>query len=301
MIFFKRLIKNWALILKDFFSTLGFLWLLIELISYFFPDFSSLILRSIGMFGFIIIIGILFGILKNIPKSIITKKIRDKDSCITIKVGDIFKKKGSIVVPINDYFDISLDGNVKKAKSVLCKLISDYYFGKDDHLKNDIRKKINLENAPYPSGTVIEIEQGSKKFFLLVNSKKKRNNRVFSDIDDFMNSLNGLWDHLATETDRDECVNIPLINTQHGRNPDITRDIVIKQIIDTFIEAMKHKMICENIVIYIHPSDLKKGGLNFEQLCEYLDFKCANYKDVKFDSKKEGAEIEASSISQIKS
>ena len=301
MIFIKRLMHNWKLLLFDFFSSYGFLWLLIESVSYFLPNNLSDNLKNLNLLGYLLLISFIFSFVKNAPKSSFTRKIRDKDSSISIKLGDIFKNNGAIVVPINDNLDVCLNGNVKKAKSILCKLINDYYSGKDAHLKNDISEKIDFDNVPYAPGTVVEIEQEKKKFFLLVNSKKNSNNRVSSGIDDFMNSLNGLWKYLASETDRDEFVNIPLINTQHGRNSDITREIVIKQIIDTFIDAMKYNMICENVVICIHPNDLKKGNLDFEALCKYLDFKCKNYKDVKFDSKPEGAEIEVSSVSEIKS
>ncbi len=301
MIFLKRFTKNWKPLVVDFFSVYGFLWLLIESVSYFLPNSLSNNFKSINLLGYLLLASFVFSFIKNIPKLSFTRKIRDKDSSITIKLGDIFKSDGSIVVPVNDNFDISLGGNVKKAKSVLSKFINDYYSGKDDHLKNDISKKIDFNNVPYLSGTVVEIEQGEKKFFLLVNSKKNDNDRVFSSIDDFIGALNGLWEYLAKETDRDEHVNIPLINTQHGKNSDITREVVVKQIIDTFIEAMKHNMICENIVIYIQINDLKKGNLDFDYLCRYLDFKCNNYKDIKFDSKPEGKEIEASSISEIKS
>lgn len=301
MIFIKRLLKNWKFVCIDFFSSYGFLWLLVESVSYFLPNNFSKYIRGIDILGYLLFISFVFSIIKNIPKLSFAKKIRDKDSSITIKIGDIFKSKGAIVVPMNNNFDVCLNGNVKKVKSILCRFINDYYLGEEEHLKNDIGERIDISKVPYPAGTVTEIEQNKRKFFLLVNSKKNNNDRVYSDIDDFMNSLNGLWKYLANETGRDEYVNIPLINTQHGRNSDITREVVIKQIIDTFIDAMKYNMVCENIVIYIHANDLKKGDLNFDQLCKYLDFKCSNYKDIKFNPKNEGNEVEASLISDIKS
>ena len=60
-----------------------------------------------------------------------------------------------------------------------------------------------------------------------------------------MISINKLWDFLSKDTTKGESITIPLINTQHGRNAELTREVVIKQIIDTFIDSSKYNSICE--------------------------------------------------------
>ena len=302
----KRWIYNWKDIIWDFFSCLGLLWLLTEVVSFFFTALNDKLALPVFFYIFIAI-SFLFAIFKNYPKSSYCVKIRDRDSWIELKVGDAFNNKGALVVPFNDYFDSALNGNVRKAKSIQSKLIQEYFQGNENILTQKITPLILDEQAPFQIGKVIEIESDksnsfikkSKRFYLLVNSKKQSNNRVKSTIDDFMFSLNGLWDFLSFDSSRDETVSIPLINTQHGRNPDITREVVVKQIIDTFIETSKHKSICEKLIISIHPSDLKKGDLNLDQLFEYQLFQCKNYKEVKFNTKPEGREIESSNIAKI--
>ncbi len=291
-----RWIKNWKNIITDTFSAVGFLLLFIEIIDYFFPDFTQ---PKNWFWGFIIL-SLIYGFYKNYPRSSFVKKIRDKDSWIEIKICDAFSNNGAVIVPINDNFDLSLDGNVQKAKSLQSKLINDFYDTKEEHLKNDIQKKLDLTKTPFPMGKTIEIEQKGKRIYLLVNSTKNENNRSSSTFDDFLMALNGLWDFLSYDASKDEAVTIPLINTQHGRNSEITRDIVIKQIIDTFIDTTKYKSICEKLIISIQQSDIKKGSLDFDILCDYLEFQCNNYKDIKYDKKVEGKEDVPSIVSSIK-
>lgn len=271
----KRWINNWRNILKDFLSSLGLFWLLLEIINYFFSE-SSDFLKTATAFLSILFISFLYSILKNRPKSSYIQKIRDKDVHIEIKIGDAFDNSGALVIPINNEFDLSLNENVKKAKSIQNKLIVDFYDSKIEHLKNDISNKIDLSKTPYPTGTTVEIEQKNKTFYFLVNSKKKKNNRVESSLDDFMMALNGIWDYLSNNAGKDESVTIPLLNTQHGRNSNLNRDTAIKQIIETFISSTRYKIVCDKLIISIYPSDLKIGQINFDNLVNYLIFTLKN-------------------------
>ncbi|MCK5059757.1 MAG: hypothetical protein KAR00_01250 [Candidatus Pacebacteria bacterium] len=307
MILIKRWIQNWRFAIKDFLSCLGFLWLITEIISYFFSSVSERLNLPL-IFWCILGSSFLYAIFKNYPKSSHSIKIRDRDSCIELKIGDAFNVKGSQIVPFNNYFDTSLNGNVKEAKSIQNKLIKDYFNNDSKQLDDKIKEKINIRDTPFEIGKVIEIEKQKKKlfknkikrFYLLVNSKKQKNDRVKSSIDDFMLSLNGLWEFLSSDSSKDESIVIPLINAQHGRNPELTREIIIKQIIDTFIDTSKYKAICEKLIIVIHPSDLKKGNLKFDELIKYQLFQCKNYKSIEFNPKPEGKEIEPSEVSKIK-
>jgi hypothetical protein len=294
----KRWVDNYIEILRDFLSALGLFWLLLQFISYFFTNFSEL-LKTANVFQIILFASFIYGVLKNYPKSSCCRKIRDRDSYIELKIGDAFSNNGALVVPINNEFDIALDGNVKKANSIQNRAIEILYSSKEEHLENDIRNKVDLNNVPFPMGTVVEVEQNNKRLYLLANSQKGQNNRSNSTIDDFMSAIYGLWDFLSSDSSKDESVTVPLINTQHGRNPNLTREVAVKQIIDTFIESSKTKSVCEKLIISIYPNDIAKGGLNFDSLSDYLSFQCENYKDIKFDSKPEGKAIEESSINKI--
>lgn len=306
-----RLLKNWKSIIRDFFVGIGFLWLITEVLSFFFFHFIAKLKTDFGAYLFVgfIVIGLLFSIIKNFPKSSFKIKIRNKDSWISLKIGDAFNNEGALVVPFNNYLDSSLNGNVKNAKSIQNKLISRFFQGNTEQLDELINNKLNGLSKPLNIGSVIEIEKDLKRFFkvenkrfyLLINTKKQDNNRVNSTIDDFMISINKLWDFLSTDTTKGESITVPLINTQHGRNVELTREVVIKQIIDTFIDSSKYSSICEELIIAIHPSDIEKGNLDFNKLCDYLSFRAQNYKVIKFDNKTNGQEIESSIIIGIES
>ena len=306
-----RFVKSWKKIGKNFFVAIGFLLLLIEFCSIFIENLTETIrnYEAINFFIIFIVLSFFYAFLTNIPKSSFKVKIRDRDTWIKIKIGDAFKNQGSLVVPFNDYLDVSLAGNVKKVKSIQNKLIVDYFDGEDINLKSLIDEKTKGKQLPLDIWDVVEIEKTIKnifwnklkRFYFLINTKKQENGRVSSSIDDFMVSVNRLWDFLSKDTTKWESIIVPLINTQHWRNSGLTRDVVAKLIIDTFIESSKHNSVCEELIISIHKNDIEQWKLDFDDLCNYLSFQAKNYKNIQFDTKPEWQWVEMSTIKSIKS
>lgn len=296
---FKRWLYNFKLIVADFVTGVGLFWLFVEMASYSTNGTIDTHLKSVWLFSIASTIILLVSLLKNKPKTSFVYKLREKDNFIEIKIGDAFKNPGSLVIPINDCFDVSLGGNVRKAKSLQNKLIADYYSGKEEHLETDIAGKIDSSQSPHEIGTTIEIEQNGKIFYLLVNSRKKKNNRVESSADDFLLSLSKLWTYIALESGRNSIVTIPLISTNHGRITNINRETAIKEIIDSYIDTSKTLNVADKMIISIHPNDLKKGNINLDELDEFLRFSCQHYKVTTFSDKPEGEEVSTSVVESI--
>lgn len=282
----KRWIKKWKYILVDLVSFVGIFWLFVEIASYSTAGSADTYLKKVYVFAFVFVTLFLFAVIKNKPKSHFGYHLRGKDNFVEIKVGDAFENKGALVVPVNDQFDMSLGGNVQKANSIQNQVIQKFYNGKTEHLNTDIAAKI-LIGAQHDIGKTVEVEQNGKKFYLVVNSIKNGNNRVKSEIDDFIQALNGLWSYVALESGRDSAVTIPLINTQHGRDSYLSRTGSIKEIIASYVETSKSLNICEKLIISIHPVDLKKGNIDLDELEDYLRYSCRYYRQLTIQEKAE--------------
>lgn len=295
----KRWLRNYKLIIADFVTGIGLFWLLVEMASYSTNAKVDTITKSIWVFVIVSIVILTIALIKNMPKTVFSYQLRDKDNFIEVRVGDAFKNDGSLVIPFNNFFDVSLGGNVKKAKSLQNKLITEFYSGKEEHLATDISAKIDLKPSPYEIGTTIEVEQNEKLFYLLVNSRKKQNNRVESSADDFLLSLSKLWIYIALESGRNSVVTIPLISTNHGRITNINRTTAIKEIIESYIDASKTLNVSDKLIISIHQNDLIKGNINLDDIDDFLKFSCRHYKITTFSDKPEGKVESASIIKSI--
>lgn len=295
---FKRWMKNSKLIIADIVTGVGLFWLLVEIGAYSTNGKIDSFTKGVLVFLIAFLVILIISLIRNKPVTSFVYKLRNKDSFIEIRVGDAFHNNGALVIPINDHFDVSLGGNVKKANSLQNKLIKEFYSDKEEHLLIDISNKLNT-NQSYEIGKTIEIEQKGKLFYLLVNSRRKENNRVESSVDDFLLSLSKLWSYIALESGRNSVVTIPIIGTNHGRITNITRVVAIKEIIDSYIDSSKHLNIADRLIISIHPDDLKKGNIDLDELDEYLKFSCKHYKEIKFSDKTEGNPVSESKVESI--
>lgn len=299
MYFLKRWKSKFKNIVVDFVTGVGLFWLVVEMASYSTNGAADTYLKSILLFGLACLGILVISLTINAPKKSFVYKLRDKDSYIEVKVGDAFSNPGSLIVPFNDCFDVSLGGNVKKAKSLQNRLISEYYSDKDEHLLNDIQQSVDISSAPFDVGKTVEVEQYGKTFYLLVNSRKKENNRVESSADDFLLSLSKVWMYIALESGRNSAVTIPLLSTNHGRITNINRVTAIKEIIDSYIDASKTYNIADKLIVSIFPDDLKKGNIDLDEIEEFLRFSCHHYTKTTFTNKIEGQEVTTSVVERL--
>ncbi len=265
---------------------IGIFWLFVEIFSYSTNGGSDSIFKNIYLFGVVFVLLCIASLIKNMPRTSFKYNLRNKDNYIEVKVGDAFKNSGALVVPVNDKFDMSLGGNVGRANSIQNQVIQKFYSGKVDHINIDISAKVKI-GQKHEIGKTIEVEQNGKKFYLLVNSIKRENDRVRSEIDDFIQALNGLWQYIALDSGRNVNLTIPLINTQHGRDSYLTREGAIKEIITSYIESSKNLNICDNLIISIHPTDLVKGNIDLDEINDFLKFSCTHYRKLTLQQRSE--------------
>lgn len=282
----KRWWRNRKSIFIDIVSWVGIFWLFVEMFSYSTNERTDSIFKDVYLFSGVFVLVCILSLVKNRPRTSFKYNLRNKDSYIEVKVGDAFNNSGALVVPVNDEFDMSLGGNVGKANSIQNQVIQKFYANKVDHLNTDISAKVTI-GQKHEIGKTIEVEQNGKKFYLVVNSVKKDNNRVRSEIDDFIQALNGLWQYVALDSGRNVNLTIPLINTQHGRDSYMTRRGAIKEIITSYIESSKNLNICENLIISIHPSDLMKGNIDLDEIDDFLKFSCSHYRKLTLQQRSE--------------
>jgi hypothetical protein len=287
---FSLKIKRWQHNLKNIFidivSWLGIFWLFVEIFSYSTNGNTDAIFKNVYLFSTVFVLICISSFAKNRPRTSFKYNLRNKDNYIEVKVGDAFKNSGALVIPVNNEFDMSLGGNVERSNSIQNQVIQKFYAGKVDHLKSDISAKVTA-GQKYEIGKTIEVEQNGKKFYMTVNSIKKENDRVVSEIDDFIQALSGLWQYVSLESGRNVNLTIPLINTQHGRNSSLTREGVIKEIITSYIESSKNFNICENLIISIHPTDLIKSNIDLDEINDFLKFSCLHYRKITLQQRNE--------------
>ena len=278
--FSKRLFLNYKSILRDFFTAIGTVLLIVKL-NHLTISMGKNFLEENGWLVLILIalVALICSLWTNWPRQSFSYKLNGKDSFIEVKVGDAFKNEGALIIPINNQLDVCLNGNVKNSGSLQDQLIKNFYSNKDEHLKTDIEKKI-AKKETYDIGTVVELRQKNKIFYLLVNSEKKENNRVKSAKDDFTLSVLKVFEYIGKDSGRNKSVTIPLINTGHGRVGILEKSTAIKEIINIYIEQSKQINIADKLIVSIPSCDVKSGVIDLDEINEFLKCVCTHYRRV---------------------
>lgn len=282
----KRWLRKSTSIFVDIVSWIGIFWLFVEMFSYSTNGGTDATFKNVYLFSVVFLLVCTLSLIKNRPRNSFRYNLRNKDNYIEIKVGDAFDNSGALVIPVNDEFDMSLGGNVEKSNSLQNQVIQKFYAGKVDHLNTDISGKVTI-GSKHEIGKTIEVEQSGKKFYFVANSVKRENDRVSSEIDDFIQALNGLWQYIALDSGRNVNLTVPLINTQHGRDSYLSRKGAIKEIITSYIESSKNLNICENLIISIYPGDLERGNIDLDEINDFLRFSCTHYRKLTLQQRNE--------------
>ena len=301
-IYIKQLLKKYKDIIKTFLGILGALLSIYELLQIFFPDILKGIELNCMAFIILIIIIIIISIIINFPKLKKTFFIKNRDIRVTIVVGDIFKQKGSMVIPTNTTFDTCMEDDFISSKSIQGQFQNKYFKNNltaldnmiSNSLKNEkIKEKINdgrkTKTKRYDCGTIARINHNNKKYYFLALTDVNKVGSPNADYNNIIESLQGLWSFLG-ENKHIESLIIPIIGTGRAGITEATRMNVIKEIILSFVATTTEIKFTNHLVICIHPNDLKNNMIDIDEVFEYVYY-TGKYRYEQLDKKNKGIPI----------
>ena len=286
----KRLAKNIWSVVVDCFAVGGVLMLIAEIASSIFQTKAIYELYRNGWWWLCALV-LLGCVWKNWPRLKFKVQIKDSpDVSIIIKVCDVLKNEGAVIVPTNSTFDTTMTDDFISPQSVQGQFQLKYYKGKltdlDKALTEGLKGKgsVKLKDGRttntnrYPIGTVSKVNTKGKRAYFLADSDINSNGiPKDADAEDVAQALVGLWNTLIKEGNT-ETYSIPLLGTGRARVKDASRLDVAQQIILSFLAATKDHKITENLIICIHPKDYE--NCHWDELCEFLKFQ-SQYSNIR--------------------
>jgi len=264
-----KLIKPKLFIVK-FLAVFGAFWLVIEPLGLFFPEELDF-----GLLGytFLFTISLVAAFWLSLPKSIIFCSLSSPNSTITIKVGDIFKENGHLVIGMNDVFDTEV-GEIIRQDSIQGQFLDRIYKGDRERLDKDIYNalkevrdkaiqdpsKVRGKNQRYPIGTTITLGSEGHRYFLNAYGRMGSDLRVKATAYGISASLRSLWEEVRIKGHNYD-VSIPVIASGLART-NLPRMFLIKMIIMSFIATSKENIITKNLNIIIYDKDIDDVDMN---------------------------------------
>jgi hypothetical protein len=173
------------------------------------------------------ILSLIYAYYRNRSKDKIELNLSDQVKA-KIFFGDLFESKEIIVIPVNEYFDTTVDDQIISSKTIHGKFIKKFFCGNEAELKNQLKNglsqykplEINLERKSgnkhkYPLGTVCEVKNDKKVFYLVALTRFNSNHRAEVNNSEYQRVLCDLFSYIE-QNSQGRKVSIPLIGAGHS-------------------------------------------------------------------------------------
>lgn len=149
---------------------------------------------------------------------------------VRVKQGDLFKQKGVIVIPVNDYFDTHVGDGIIDPKSVHGQFINNLFSNRVTELDAKISKslatqgvqgmsvspRVNGKNIKYPLGVCADVMDGGNRYVCVVTTEFDNDNIARLTRDKLPIVIKGLFEHLECVCGSDS-VSMPVIGAGNAR------------------------------------------------------------------------------------
>lgn len=221
--------------------------------------------------GFILILGvsIFLAILTRRPVSSILVRLPSQDTCIEVRIGNIFDSEGAVMISTNTSFESDVAGGKISPNSLQGQFTARYYTGNQDELIEQINSQLENSSLPVAMGTTIPISTHGKTFYFTAMAKLNDAGNAKTTAHELKEALDGLWLHVKNTGELQQLA-IPLVGTGRGR-VGLTRKKIIRLIVESFSEASKSGPITDHLLISIRPEDARRFNVNLYDIKDYLN------------------------------
>ncbi|TDR95474.1 macro domain-containing protein [Enterovirga rhinocerotis] len=259
------------------FGALGVLYLLVDIAD----AFKVYTKDKHSQYGLILMLvpALLFVLFTRRPVSRVRYKVPKKDFTYEVKIGDLFKQPGEIVISSSTTFDTDMSSGLISTASLQGQVATLFFNGQTVEIDRQIEAslardqyEINEERPgkkkQYPLGTVARVSAHGRNFYFVAMSHMNPNGTAYSDPRMMEQALQNLWQNMILKAEHGPMV-MPLMGTGRGRVA-MPRHKVIERIAQSFADATQQAAFSNKLTIMIRPEDASRFSINLFQVRDYL-------------------------------
>lgn len=245
------------------------------------PEFLRTFLNNYWIY--FIISGAIMTVISRHPHLNVSERLSGRDVRIRVAIGDLFSRKGAIIVPTNTTFDTQISTSLISKRSVQGQFTAKYYFEYQD-LDKEINSKLTGLNFTALNGertgkskrydivTTIRVKTKDRTGYFCATAELNENGAAYGDLDLLKQALASLWIYMGNFGSKEKLL-IPVIGTGFMRLTE-ERQKIIRVIIQSFVAACTEKNFCDDLTIVVSSSDATKYGLNLNEIGDFLKYIC---------------------------
>lgn len=276
------------------FASFGALWLCLQIATFFLPDEKTQWLRD-GWWPFLVL-ALTAAAWRCKPRHSFSHRVAGRDVTIKIAVGDVFDYTGALVVGSNTTFDTEVSEALISEKSVqgtFTRNYSESVSKLDGAIESELRGLSGTalegervgKSKRYPLGTTVRVEQRSRVAYFVAIAHINEHGSARGDLEGLREALAALWSFARERGGKEELVT-PVLGTGFSRLAQ-RRDLVVREIVKSFIAACSESVLTERLTIVLYPRDVLAHSISLDELdayvghvCRYSDFSALNAEQI---------------------
>ena len=269
------------------FQAYGVLWLGVQVVDFFSKAWGDEIRQCVYLY---LLLGAVWGIYRSWPTKSIHMRIIDTDVDVGLRIGDVMNFPGATIVGSNITFDTAMEDQTISKESVQGQFTNKYFpniealdCALDSALETiSPTKELDREQKPfgklqeYELGTVAPIERQGKKAYFVAIAELNPHRVAVSGSDRLLDLLPRMWNGIRTRGGMEHLVS-PILGSGFSRL-NLTRNELIKSIIRSFVAATREGKLTEKLTIAIHPDDVARQQIGWDDLHKFLEYECTYAK-----------------------
>jgi len=266
------------------FVSFGVLWLLIEPAGLFFPEKFNW-----GWKGYaaLLLLSLVVGLIRARPRRAISRKLPPSGVEIGVAAGDVFTRKGNVVVGTNDTFDTDTRSpqRIIASRSVQGQLLERIFRNDTEELDRQIDG--SLAGLPYEAcpaktfgkqrryaiGAVATVEHEDTRFFLpaFTTMSDSLPAHVESSLESLNLALTSVWEAIRKGGHR-EPVFVPVIGADLARL-NLSKTLLIQIIVLSFVSSAVQRGVAPSLTVCVRDADIAE--IDMAALDDWLRRLCA--------------------------
>jgi hypothetical protein len=271
---------------SDFLAAVGALWLLTEVAFFANIEAPTAWLRQHWwVYAFA---GVGWMMWESRPRLSFSCTLKNRDVTIGVRVGNVLAGQDAIVVGCNTTFDTDVASGLISKRSLQGQFTARYYTD-TSHLDTDISRALTNtsslmaaqekpgKRAIFSIGTTVKIRVSDRTAYLCAFATMNNCGNTSATLDELKQALPQLWEYIADAGDHGD-VAVPILGSGFSRIG-ANREVLIREILRSFIAACSSQRPCSALTVVIHPADYYKYELDLEELgrfvahlCKYTEF-----------------------------
>ena len=207
----------------------GVLWLLAQLVVFFFGEENASVIRR--LWWLFVIVGVAISVYRLRLRRTFSFKVENRDVNVVLVIGDLFKQRGPVIVGSNTGFITSQD--VISPKSVQGSFSERYFSG-----VNAINDQVRRQVAPgeHAFGTTVSVQAKDRVGYFCAIARMNAAGVASSSVEELRIALAGLWSYLSDNAEKGT-FNVPILGSGFSRIG-LRREDLVKEIVRSFMAAI---------------------------------------------------------------